>query len=89
MKSLKIMAFLVFFAAASATAVSCGGNHHSESSETKQGKEYASAYICTMHCEGSGSDQPGKCPKCGMEYQKNENYKPDGHDHSDHEGHNH
>ncbi|QXP73697.1 DUF3347 domain-containing protein [Tenacibaculum sp. AHE15PA] len=41
----------------------------------KKGKEYTSAYICPMHCEGSGSDMEGKCPKCGMDYKKNKNYK--------------
>ena len=25
------------------------------------------AYICPMKCEGSASDKPGKCPKCGMD----------------------
>ena len=49
---------------------SCGGN--AENSE-QQGKEYTSAYICPMHCDGSGSDEPGKCPVCGMDYKKNEN----------------
>lgn len=24
-----------------------------------------------MHCEGSGSDEPGACPVCGMEYVEN------------------
>lgn len=38
------------------------------------GKEYTSAYICPMHCEGSGSEEPGNCPVCTMEYQKNENH---------------
>ena len=33
-----------------------------------EGKEYTSAYICPMHCEGSGSEEPGKCPVCGMAY---------------------
>lgn len=32
------------------------------------GPEYTSAYICPMYCEGSGSDAPGKCPVCGMDY---------------------
>lgn len=54
--------------------------------EAKQGKEYTSAYICPMHCEGSGSDKPGECPVCGMDYKKNKDHKSDGHDHS---GHNH
>ena len=38
-------------------------------------KENTSAYVCVMRCEGSGSDEPGKCPKCGMKYVKNEGYK--------------
>ena len=57
----------------------------------KQGKEYTSAYVCPMHCEGSGSDQPGNCPKCGMKYKKNDmsGMNHDGHNHEGHEGHNH
>lgn len=39
-----------------------------------EGPEYTSAYICPMHCEGSGSDQPGNCPKCGMAYEKREEH---------------
>ncbi len=65
-------------------------------------KEYASAYICPMHCKGSGSDAAGKCPVCGMDYVANKNAKGagdgheghnhgshEGHDHGSHEGHNH
>jgi rubrerythrin len=33
------------------------------------GPEYSSKYICPMHCKGSGSDQPGVCPVCGMDYE--------------------
>jgi len=36
--------------------------------------EYASAYICPMHCEGSGSNEPGNCPVCKMDYVKNKGY---------------
>ena len=39
------------------------------------GKEYTSAYICPMHCEGSGSDKPGKCTVCGMDMIENPNAK--------------
>lgn len=46
--------------------------------DQKKGKEYTSAYICPMHCEGSGSAEPGSCPVCGMDYVKNDK------DHSDH-----
>jgi len=65
---------------------------HMEAGADKQGPEYTSAYICPMHCEGSGSDEPGECPVCGMDYVKNENMPADGHMHEeghDHEGHNH
>ena len=37
----------------------------------KKGKEYTSKYVCPDHCEGSGSDKPGKCPVCGMDYVEN------------------
>ncbi|MBK7244259.1 MAG: hypothetical protein IT265_05060 [Saprospiraceae bacterium] len=43
----------------------------------QSGPEFTSAYICPMHCEGSGSAAPGVCPACGMEYEKNENFKED------------
>lgn len=56
-------------------------------------KEYASMYICPMHCEGSGSDKMGTCPVCKMDYELNENFKKadDGHNHDghNHEGHDH
>lgn len=75
----------------SAVLLSCGA-------EEKTGKEYTSAYICPMHCEGSGGDQPDRCPACKMAYEKNENFKGEvkgtsngheGHDHGNHDGHNH
>lgn len=47
----------------------------------KKGKEYTSAYVCPMHCEGSGSDKEGKCPTCEMDYVKNEDYNANGHKH--------
>ena len=62
-------------------------NQEKESIE-QQGKEYTSAYVCPMHCEGSGSDSAGTCPACGMDYVKNEDHQGDGHSH-DHSDHNH
>ena len=47
----------------------------------KQRKEYDAAYVCPMHCKGSGSDQEGTCPTCDMSYVVNENYKKDEHVH--------
>ncbi|MDP4711656.1 MAG: hypothetical protein NWS63_10710 [Saprospiraceae bacterium] len=46
-----------------------------------KGPEFTSAYVCPMHCKGSGSDEPGKCPVCGMDYMANTNHGTDGHDH--------
>lgn len=47
-----------------------------------QGMEYTSKYVCPMHCEGSGSDEEGKCPVCGMTYVLNEEHMADGHTHN-------
>ena len=33
------------------------------------------AYVCPMRCEGSASNEPGKCPVCKMDLVKNANYK--------------
>lgn len=91
MKVLKVMFLTLVLAATSASFVACGGDN---SAAEKAGKEYTSAYICPMHCEGSGSETAGKCPVCGMDYVANEDYKAkegdhEGHGHDDHEGHNH
>jgi len=52
------------------------------------GPEYTSAYVCPMHCEGSGSAEPGKCPVCKMDYIVRKDDHGHDHDH-DHEGHSH
>lgn len=53
-----------------ASAQTSGGN-----TMTKLGPEFTAAYICPMHCEGSGSDKPGKCPVCEMDYRENTDFK--------------
>ena len=69
----------------------CGGNG-TDAKKTgdgeKTGPEYTSAYICPMHCKGSGSAEAGKCPVCKMDLVANKDHKGDGHDHS-HDGHDH
>ena len=55
----------------------------------KTGKEYTSEYICPMHCKGSGSDSPGECPVCGMDYVLNEEMDHSGHDHDHDHDHDH
>ncbi|MEL0262530.1 MAG: heavy metal-binding domain-containing protein [Flavobacteriaceae bacterium] len=97
MKRVKTMLTIAAFATVIYSQQSCGNkksknnasteqteqtehSEHHEHSE-KQGKEYTAEYVCPMQCEGSGSDQEGECPKCGMAYVKNENPKTDGHTH--------
>lgn len=60
----------------------CGMALVEKKSEAK--KEMASSkYICPMKCEGSASDKPGDCPKCGMKLVANDSKK------EDHSGHKH
>ncbi|MCC6724329.1 MAG: hypothetical protein IT258_07440 [Saprospiraceae bacterium] len=81
----KLFYSLLTIAALSITA-SCGADHeHSTNGGDAKAhgtsKEYTSAYICPMHCEGSGSDQPGKCPVCEMDYVALGDHTKDGHSH--------
>ncbi len=65
----------------------------------KTGKEYMSAYVCPMHCKGSGAAIAGKCPVCKMDYVANPDAPKqqtpvnknghEGHDHGSHDGHDH
>jgi len=76
--------------------VACKHNHdHADTKSTTEeasaesGPEYTSAFVCPMHCKGSGSDAAGTCPVCNMAYVANEDHKADGHDHDDDDGHDH
>ncbi len=92
MKLIKYLSICALFTLTALSLSSCGGGN--EATDTA-GKEYTSAYICPMHCEGSGSDAAGTCPACKMDYvvnkehpQHKDAHNHDGHDHS-HDGHNH
>lgn len=92
MKYFKIICLGLSMASLGVGISSCGNKAKTEAAD--QGPEYTSAYICPMHCKGSGSDAPGVCPACGMDYEANKNreakHEHDGHDHGhDHEGHDH
>jgi len=75
---------MLIWAAVSATAISisaCGGSEskEKESSATEMTEAQVAVnttnkYVCPMNCEGSGSDEPGKCPVCGMDLVENPNY---------------
>jgi len=58
-------------------AISCTSSTNTSSEVDKSGPEYTSAYICPMHCEGSGSSEPGTCSVCKMELRPNSNFKAD------------
>jgi len=45
------------------------------------GSEYTAMYVCPMHCKGSGGNEKGKCPTCGMEYVRFRDHIQDGHHH--------
>lgn len=91
MQTLKSLGILTLFFSMALFVVSCGGNAdqsgaESETTETTEaahgeGKEYTSAYVCPMHCEGSGSDEAGECPVCGMDYVALKDHATDGHSH--------
>ena len=88
MKFIKIIFLCLIFSGSFLALSSCGNKSKSSNTEM-QGKEYTSAYVCPMHCKGSGSDEAGKCPVCGMDYVINEDHKSDGHTHENHDDHNH
>jgi len=58
-----------------------GHNHGEAGAVDMTTPEYASAYVCPMHCKKSGSAEAGTCPACGMEYVANAEHKEDGHKH--------
>jgi hypothetical protein len=93
MNALKSFALLSLFFGLSFLVFSCGEDNSAEdpadrSQESLQveaphgeGAQYTSAYVCPMHCEGSGSEEPGKCPACGMDYVALEEHTQSGHTH--------
>ena len=92
MKTLKLKILILTIIAGGLFMTSCGTKTvKTEKAEPKiekatdlEGPEYTSAYICPMYCVGSGSDEMGQCPACGMDYVVNEKKDAPGH-----EGHNH
>jgi len=99
MKTVKLLTYTFLFLATSFAIISCGNDATKKEAVEKidkSGPEYTSAYVCPMHCKGSGSDAAGKCPVCQMDYVANKNanahdHSHDGHNHDghDHEGHSH
>lgn len=91
MKHIKMMIAIL---ALSLTFVACDADQNtaSENEDVEvllAGNEYTAAYVCPMHCEGSGSDEMGNCPVCGMDYVMNEEHEADGHHHDGDHSHEH
>lgn len=83
-----VPAVLLFFWLAACGPGEEHNDHQHDASATEsveaahgEGKEYTSAYVCPMHCEGSGSEEPGTCPVCGMAYVASSEHTADGHTH--------
>ncbi|MEY2949145.1 MAG: heavy metal-binding domain-containing protein [Saprospiraceae bacterium] len=68
-----LLALIVSVASCGESSTAADQKSGETTEQAEQGKEYTSKYICPMHCEGSGSEEPGKCPVCGMDYVLNEN----------------
>ena len=71
-KSILPLAFLSF-----GLLTACGNNAPDDASD----KAYTADYVCPMHCAGSGSDEMGDCPVCGMDYVARAEHESDGHSH--------
>ncbi len=56
-------------------------DHDHEGGDHGEGAAYTAAYVCPMHCEGSGSETEGKCPVCNMDYVAQAEHAKDGHKH--------
>lgn len=92
MSTLKFMGLLTLFFSLTLFVLSCSGDagsdhadHSHDATHTEahhgEGQAYTSAYVCPMHCEGSGSEEAGKCPVCGMDYVAQAEHTKDGHSH--------
>ncbi|KAA5545048.1 heavy metal-binding domain-containing protein [Adhaeribacter rhizoryzae] len=76
----------ILFSAILLAGVGCSGNKTeklpgegaydtAETNEAAAKQTAQLAYICPMECEGSASNEPGKCPVCAMDLVKNPHYK--------------
>ena len=87
MKFLKFLGVIALVFSLTLCFTSCGNSGDSTGEEAKtevkhgEGKAYTSAYVCPMHCEGSGSEEAGTCPVCGMAYVAQADHTNDGHKH--------
>jgi hypothetical protein len=86
MKTFKMLATVALFLTLSLGTWSCGGAESTQEGATTEivhgeGNEFNSAYVCPMHCAGSGSTEAGECPTCGMAYVAIADHVKDDHSH--------
>ena len=89
-KSISLLAIAICFAL---FMTSCGEHDHEghdhdgDATHTHavhgETTAYTSAYVCPMHCEGSGAAEAGDCPVCGMDYVALGDHTKDGHKHDE------
>jgi hypothetical protein len=87
---------LIAFAVATLSTTSCKSDKKTETvteSTEMTTTTAAVTYACPMDCEkGKTYSEPGKCPVCEMELVASNDAAAEshvGHDHDDHEGHDH
>lgn len=80
MKAIQKIGLMMVFVLAMFT-FACSGGGEAAADAHGEGKEYTSAYVCPMHCEGSGSEEMGQCPVCKMDYVAQADHVDDGHEH--------
>jgi hypothetical protein len=68
------IAAAVLLAASLAGLSGCSQQAAKEEGTEAPAKVTDKAYICPMRCEGSGSNEPGKCRVCDMKLEKNPDY---------------
>ncbi len=71
-KSILMFGAAMLLIAGTAVFTSCNEDtKSSDKTEIKTSEVKTDKYACPMHCEGDKTyDEPGKCPKCGMDLKK-------------------
>jgi len=73
-KSVIIIASAIMLFAGTAIFTSCNNDESAskkEKTEVNTSEVKTDKYACPMKCEGDKTyDEPGKCPKCGMDLKK-------------------
>ena len=71
-KNVIFMATTLFLFTGLISLSACGGSSEKPKEQTAPADSTkVAAYVCPMG-DSKGSDSPGKCPKCGMDFVKND-----------------